>query len=54
MNTILEEQNSNVGPIRILTAALKRSIKTVTGYIFYHTNRNITNEKNYRNQSFQN
>ena len=24
------------GPIRTLTAALKRSIKTVTGYIFYH------------------
>jgi len=25
------------GPIRTLTAALKRSIKTVTGCIFYHT-----------------
>ena len=34
------------GPIRTLTAALKRSIKTVTGCIFYHTNKNITNEKN--------
>jgi len=33
------------GPIRTLTAALKRSIKTVTGCIFYHTNENITNEK---------
>jgi len=29
------------GPIRTLTAALKRSIKTLTGYIFYHTNKNI-------------
>jgi len=36
------------GPITTLTAALKRSIKTVTGCIFYHTNKNITNEKNYR------
>ena len=34
------------GPIRTLTAALKRSIKTVTGCIFYHTNKNITHEKN--------
>ena len=34
------------GPIRTLPAALKRSIKTVTGCIFYHTNKNITNEKN--------
>ena len=34
------------GPIRTLTAALKRSIKTVTACIFYHTNKNITNEKN--------
>ena len=34
------------GPIRTLTAALKRSIKTVTGCIFYHTSKNITNEKN--------
>ena len=34
------------GPIRTLTAALKRSIKTVAGCIFYHTNKNITNEKN--------
>jgi len=33
------------GPIRTLTAALKRSIKTVTGCIFYHTNKNITHEK---------
>jgi len=33
------------GPIWTLTAALKRSIKTVTGCIFYHTNKNITNEK---------
>ena len=33
------------GLIRTLTAALKRSIKTVTGCIFYHTNKNITNEK---------
>jgi len=31
MNTILEEQNSNVGPIRTLTAALKRSIKQLLG-----------------------
>jgi len=34
------------GPIKTLTAALKRSIKTVTGCIFYHANKNITNEKN--------
>ena len=34
------------GPIRTLTAALKRPIKTVTGCIVYHTNKNITNEKN--------
>jgi len=34
------------GPIRTLTAALKRSIKTVTGCIYYHTNKIITNEKN--------
>ena len=34
------------GPIRTLAAALKRSIKTVTGCVFYHTNKNITNEKN--------
>jgi len=27
------------GPIRTLTAALKRSIKTVTGCIFYHTSK---------------
>ena len=33
------------GPIRTLTAALKRSIKTVTGCIYYHTNKIITNEK---------
>ena len=31
--------------MRTLTAALKRPIKTVTGYIFYHTKKNITNEK---------
>jgi len=29
------------GLIRTLTAALKRSIKTVIGCIFYHTNKNI-------------
>jgi len=34
------------GPIRTQTAALKHSIKTVTGCIFYHTNKNITKEKN--------
>ena len=34
------------GPIKTLTAALKRSIKTVTGCIYYHTNKNNTNEKN--------
>ena len=34
------------GPIRTLTAAQKRSIKTVTGCIFYNTNKNITNKKN--------
>jgi len=34
------------GPIRTLTVALKRSIKTVTGCIYYHTNKIITNEKN--------
>ena len=34
------------GTIKTLTAALKRSIKTVTWCIFYHTNKNITNEKN--------
>ena len=34
------------GPIRTLTAALKRSIKTVTGCIYYHTNKIITNKKN--------
>ena len=28
------------GPMRTLTAALKRSINTVTGCIFYHTNKN--------------
>jgi len=44
----LHEYNSRragqQGPIRTLTAALKRSIKTVTGCcIFYHTNKNITN-----------
>ena len=33
------------GPIRTLTAALKRSTKTVTGYIFYHTNKNITHDE---------
>jgi len=35
------------GPIRTLTAALKTFNKTVTGCIFYHTNKNITNEKNF-------
>jgi len=31
------------GPIRTLSATLKRSTKTVTGYIFYHTNKNVFN-----------
>ena len=46
----LHEHNSrragHQGPIWTLTAALKRSIKTVTGCVSYHTNKNITNEKN--------
>jgi len=33
------------GPIKTLTAALKRLIKTVTECTFGHTNKNITNEK---------
>jgi len=42
----LHEHNSRragqQGLIWTLTAALKRSVKTVTGCIFYHTNKNIT------------
>ena len=34
------------GPMKTVTAALKRSIKTVTWCTFYHTSKNITNEKN--------
>ena len=48
----LHEYNSRrvgqQGPIWTLTAALKRSIKTVTGCIFYHTDKNITSEKKTR------
>jgi len=33
------------GPTRTLTAALKRVIKTVTGYIFYHTSKILQTRK---------
>ena len=40
------------GPIRTLTAALKTFNKNSYLVHILYTNKNITNEKNYRNQSF--